>query len=210
MKMILSFRMAEAQFIKALTGYFGFPLIITVAFVLLMFWICRYFNNNAQYQQNAQQGRAPPPLPMRNIQNAIVTALFLAYPIFVVAAEETTSLTAYNNETLPENSISNRGLDLQNRGQKRTNHTNPESGFRQALRNEQKTLSAMIIPHWIILFIGTGAMFIAAATTLVCILNGTHSIKNNSPHPGEESGHQTPHPGEESGRTSYLRSSTTN
>ena len=219
MKMILSFRMAEAQFIKALTGYFGFPLIITVAFVLLLFWICKYFNNNAQYQQNTQQGRVPPALPLRRIQNAIVTAFILAYPLFVVAAEETSPSTADNYETLPSNRIANRGSHHHNRGQNRSNHN---SSVRQALRNAQTILPAMIIPHWITLLIGTAALFIIATTTLVCILKrtrpiGIHPIRINYPHPGEKSGRRPTHPGEKSGRppthpskksgrTSYLRS----
>ena len=73
--------MAEAYFLRVLAGYFGFPIILTVAFTLLLFWICRYFSNTALVQGPARN--QPPAVPPRNLNlRTIATAalLFLLAP----------------------------------------------------------------------------------------------------------------------------------
>lgn len=82
--MILCFRMAEVQFLRALAGYFGFPFLFTVAFALLLFWICRYFGQNALTQAPGpnpimRQGHPVPNLNLRNVATATLLILLVPF-----------------------------------------------------------------------------------------------------------------------------------
>ena len=83
-----SFRMAEVQFLRALAGYFGLPLILIVVFTLLLFWICRYFGNNALVQgpvHNAPNAMAPRNVNLRHV--AVATTLLLLVPTWGLSPE---------------------------------------------------------------------------------------------------------------------------
>ena len=77
--------MATEDFVKMLAGYFGFPFVLTVAFALLLFWICKYFKTNAitrgpdPNHQLYQPPVQPPAIPARNLnlRQMAAAAIFL-------------------------------------------------------------------------------------------------------------------------------------
>ena len=75
--------MTEVRFLKALAGFYGYPIIMIVCFVLLIFWLCRIFNNNALVDlpennprpRDARPAVPPRQIPLRNL--ATIALLFI-------------------------------------------------------------------------------------------------------------------------------------
>ena len=82
----LIFRMVGSGFLKVLASYFGFPIFLTIAFVILIFWFCRFFRVNEVLRlqdppRNNEVVR--PEVPQRGInlgQMVATVIFFLAFP----------------------------------------------------------------------------------------------------------------------------------
>ena len=63
--------MIESHFIRTIAGYFGIPLLMFVSFVLLLFWLCKLYQNsvvtNVPNHVAHQEGQRPP-IPPRGFQ----------------------------------------------------------------------------------------------------------------------------------------------
>ena len=84
--------MAETKLLRVLSAYFGFPIILTVAFVLLLFWICRYFGSNALNQAQNRGAPAQPPVPIRNLNLRNLTATMIMLLLVPLGFSDTSEL----------------------------------------------------------------------------------------------------------------------
>lgn len=81
----LIFRMVGSGFLKVLASYFGFPIFLTIAFVILIFWFCRFFKANEVLRlqdppRNNEVVR--PEVPQRGINLGQMLATVLFFLIF--------------------------------------------------------------------------------------------------------------------------------
>lgn len=81
----LIFRMVGTGFLKVLASYFGFPIFLTIAFVILIFWFCRFFKANEVLRLQAQprnNDAVRPAVPPQGINLGHMVATVLIFLIF--------------------------------------------------------------------------------------------------------------------------------
>ena len=80
----LIFRMVGSGFLKVLASYFGFPIFLTIAFVILIFWFCRFFKANEvlRLQDPPRNEVVRPEVPRRGINLGQIVATVVFFLIF--------------------------------------------------------------------------------------------------------------------------------
>ena len=80
----LIFRMIGSGFLKVLASYFGFPIFLTIAFVILIFWFCRFFRANEvlRLQDQPRNNEGRPEVPQRGINLGRIVATTFFFLLF--------------------------------------------------------------------------------------------------------------------------------
>ena len=86
--------MIGSGFLKVLASYFGFPIFLTIAFIILIFWFCRFFKANEvlrlqdQPRNNDFARPAVQPHGMNLGQMAAAVLIFLIFPAVTAMTPE--------------------------------------------------------------------------------------------------------------------------
>ena len=77
----------ETRLMKTLASNYAFPIFLVICFILLTFWLCRFFNNAAitNVPDNRAAARAVPAVPLRpNLRTLTTLAIICLFFSFVV------------------------------------------------------------------------------------------------------------------------------
>ena len=89
--------MVAVKFVQTLAGYFGFPVLLTVVFTLLIFWLCRVFRNEVVTEiPDPRRPPVPPragvPLHPLNVRN-VAALIFLCLSFQLVMTTPESAMT---------------------------------------------------------------------------------------------------------------------